>query len=128
MKLISTLVLAALVLATTACPPSQPLEQTARDTAATAKGYLDSAKSQHPECAASGTTAVNPSTQCQVINKGVGVKDALIDAINVYCASDSYTNGTGPCVPDKNAQPKLQAALNNLNQILADVKAVAGQP
>ena len=107
-----------------ACPPPQPLEQTARDTAATAKGYLDSAKIQNPECVANPPAA---STQCQIINRGVGIKDALLDAINIYCASDAYTNNAGPCVPDKTLEPKLQQALNNLNQSITDVKTIIGQ-
>lgn len=106
---------------TLACPPSQPLEQTARDSVATAKGYLDSAKQHHPECAADAS-----STNCQVIAKGVAAKDSVIDAVNIYCASNDYSNNSGPCVPNKDLQPKLQEALNNLNQTITDVKAIGG--
>jgi hypothetical protein len=118
------LLLLPLLLITLACPSSQPLEQTARDGVAAAKGYLDSAKRQHPECVA---TPPAQSTDCSVISRGVGAKDALIDAINIYCASADYSTGGGACVPNKDMQPKLQEALNNLNLTISDVKKVGGQ-
>lgn len=116
----------ALLLCGFACPGSQPLEQTARDTVATAKGYLDAAKVHHPECAApaEGTPV---STNCQIISRGVAAKDSVIDALNIYCASPDYSNNGGPCVPNKDLQPKLQEALNNLNQTITDVKAIGGK-
>jgi hypothetical protein len=118
------LLLVPLLAATLACPPSQPLERTARDGVAAAKGYLDSAKSQHPEC---GGEAPVASTNCQIIYKGVAAKDSVIDALNVYCASPAYSTGGGECVPNKDVQSKLQEALNNLNQTIADVKKLGGQ-
>lgn len=123
-KTLALVPILALLAITLACPPSQPLEQTARDSVATAKGYLDAAKAHHPECATPGTPV---STNCDIIGKGVGAKDAVIDAINVYCASNDYSNNGGPCVPNKDLQPKLQEALNNLNQTITDVKAIGGK-
>jgi len=120
----TALLLIPLLAVTLACPPSQPLEQTARDGVATAKGYLDSAKGKHPECV--GTTPAS-STNCSIITRGVGAKDAVIDALNVYCASADYSNNGGPCVPNKDAQPKLQEALSSLNQTMRDVKAIGGK-
>lgn len=113
-----------LLAVTLACPPQQPLEQTARDGVAAAKGYLDSAKGKHPECV--GTSPAS-STNCSVINRGVGAKDAVIDALNIYCASADYSNNGGPCVPNKDAQPKLKEALSNLNQTMSDVKKIGGK-
>lgn len=120
LALVPILVLLAITLA---CPPSQPLEQTARDGVASAKGYLDSAKAHHPECVIAPPAA---STNCQIITKGVAAKDSVIDAVNLYCASPSYSDNGGSCVPDKAVEPKLQEALNNLNQIIKDVKGVGG--
>lgn len=105
-----------------ACPGSQSLEKTARDGVASAKGYLDSAKQHHPECATDAS-----STNCQVIAKGVAAKDAVIDAVNLYCASPSYSDNGGNCVPDKAVEPKLQEALKNLDQIIKDVRAIGGK-
>lgn len=124
---IHTLWLLPLLAITLACPPSQPLEQTARDTVATAKGYLDSAKSHHPECAAPADASTPQSVNCQVIAKGVAAKDSVIDALNVYCASPDYSNNGGPCVPNKDLQSKLQAALDDLNRTITDVKAIGGK-
>ena len=121
---IKALLLIPLLTLTLACPPKQPLEQLARDGVAGAKGYLDSAKGKHPECV--GTTPAT-STNCSIISRGVGAKDAVIDALNAYCASQDYSNNTGPCVPNKDTQPKLQGALSGLNQTMTDVKKIGGK-
>lgn len=113
------LVLLAACLSMTAC---QPIEKTARDYVATAKGYLDSAKQHHPECAAAGSHGGN----CDIIARGVAAKDSVIDAVQVYCASSSYDAGA-PCAPNKDAEPKLKEALKRLDQVMADVKAIGGK-
>lgn len=104
----------------TACPP---IQETARDGVATAKGYLDAAKAHHPECS---TPQVNVGV-CDLLSRATGAKDAVIDAVNVYCTSPSYDQTGGVCVPNKSAKPKLDAALRDLNQILADVKKIGGK-
>lgn len=115
---IRLLVLLAATLAMTGC---QPIEKTARDSVATAKGYLDSAKQHHPECAAGGHGA-----NCDIIARGVGAKDAVIDAVQIYCASPNYDAGA-PCTPNKDTEPKLKEALKRLDQIMGDVKALGGK-
>lgn len=125
-KLLSLVPIMALLLCGFACPGSQPLEQSARDAVATAKGYLDSAKQHHPECATADATAA-ASTNCAVIAKGVAAKDTVIDAVNIYCASPDYSSNGGTCTPNKDLQPKLQEALSNLNQTITDVKAIGGK-
>ena len=102
-----------------------PLERSAYDTVVAAKAFLDSERTQHPECATGATTTV-----CVDIKKAVAAKDLLIDAITVYCSGPEFNNG-GKCnAPQKGtpgydqAAAKLQAAINNYNQSQADLKAV----
>jgi len=111
------LLLLVLSLVLIAC--NQPIEQTARDSVATAKGYLDSARQHHPECQPNSTGAV-----CQIISRGVAAKDAVIDAVDIYCASPQYSEQGGPCAPNKDAAQKLKEALKNLSTIMTDVKGV----
>lgn len=118
MKSLSLTLILACTLALTGC---QPIEKTARDSVAAAKGYLDSAKAHHPECATNGGHGAN----CDIIARGVGAKDAVIDAVQVYCASSSYDSGS-PCSPNKDAEPKLKAALQSLDQIMTDVRKLGG--
>lgn len=118
-----------LLLFTLACP-HQPLEQTARDAVATAKGYLESAKANHPECVpqpAHPQVAPAASTMCSIINRGIAGKDLVIDALETYCANPDFDSKGGVCTPNKDAEPKLRAALSNLNQILKDVKGIEGK-
>lgn len=115
-------ILLPLLLMTVAC---QPPQNSARDTIAAAKGYLDSARSHHPEC---NTTSPNGTHACQIIGKGTQAKDVAIDALEIYCSNTSTTGVNfqdgGPCVADKAYEPKLKAALASLNQIISDVKGL----
>lgn len=118
-KLVLVAIVLGFTLSLTACPP---IDEKTRDGVALAKGYLDSAKEKHPECAVPETH----SAQCDVIAKGIAVKDSVIDALKVYCASESFDAG-GTCQPNKDALPKLKAALRDLNTIMADVKKIGGR-
>src|SRR5690242_5337010 len=86
-----------LVLFLSGCPK---IERDAYNTVVAAKAFLDKERSQHPECATGATTTV-----CIDIAKAVGAKDALIDAITVYCAGPDFNAG-GAC----NAPAKGTAA------------------
>jgi len=102
-----------------------PLERSAYNTVVAAKGFLDSEKQAHPECATGAT-----STVCVDIQKAVGAKDLLIDAITVYCSGPDFNNGGACNAPDLHtaagvqAEAKLRAAITNYKQIAADLKAV----
>ena len=121
-RLIPALVAIAVVLA--GCTP---LERTAYNTVVAAKAFLDKEKMQHPECATTPT-----STVCVDIGKAVGAKDALIDAITVYCSGPDFNNGGACNAPDVHtadsvqAEAKLRAAITNYNQIAADLKTATG--
>jgi hypothetical protein len=104
-----------------------PLERTAYQTVVAAKAFLDKEKQQHPECATTPT-----STVCVDISKAVGAKDALIDAITVYCSGPDFNNGGACNAPDTHtaagvqAEAKLRAAITNYNTIAADLKTATG--
>lgn len=103
-----------------------PLERQAYNTVVAAKAFIDKEKSQHPEC----STAT--STVCADLKQATGAKDALIDAITVYCSGPDFNSGGACNAPAKGtagalqAQAKLQAAIANYNLVAADLKAATG--
>lgn len=99
---------------------------TYRDTIATSYGYLTWAQGAYKvQCQATP----NAST-CAFITRGIGLHNAATDALNAYCngpaapGNASWTQG-GPCSPIKSLQGALEAALANLNVVIADVKLLA---
>jgi len=104
-----------------------PLERQAYNVVVGAKAFLDKEKQNHPECPAAAT-----STVCVDLGKAVGAKDALIDAITVYCSGPDFNAGGACNAPDLHtaagvqAEAKLRAAITNYNQISADLKTATG--
>lgn len=118
MKKLALVVLACVVM--TACTP---VEKQAYNTIIGAKAFLDHTRALHPECATTPNTTV-----CQGINRTTGAKDALIDAVKVYCSGPQFENG-GACQPPAKGTPthdqavaKLKAAIASYNQIEKDLK------
>jgi len=103
------------------------LANNAYDVIATAKGYLDSERSQHPECATTPSVTV-----CARIQQAIGAKDLLIDALSAYCSGPNFLNGGACDAPDKatpagqQAVTKLKAAIDSYNQTAADLKKATG--
>lgn len=105
-----------------------PLEQTARDLAATANGFITQAQSIHAkECHA------NPALKtCAIINQAVGAQNVLIDAAESYCGWPArptpaeLASATTSCARIKSATPALQTAVRNLNDVMGDLRAAAG--
>jgi len=99
-----------------------PLQDTARDAIAASKGVLESAQLQHRD-----SCIADPHQKtCVIIHDGVAAENSAIDALELYCSNSgaqSFQTG-GPCIVDKSAAPKLEAALANLNQIISDVKGL----
>jgi hypothetical protein len=102
-----------------------PLERQAYNTVVAAKGFLDSEKQAHPECATGAT-----STVCVDIAKAVQAKDLLISALEVYCAGPQFESG-GVCQAPAKGTPayeqaaaKLQAAIDNYNRISSELKGL----
>jgi len=100
----------------------QPVEKTAYQTVVASNAFLKSMKAQHPEC----STAT--STLCGNLTRAVSAKDALIDAVEVYCAGPDFAGG-GKCNPPAKGTPaeaqalaKLQAAMSQYEQAERDLK------
>src|SRR6266404_6558752 len=114
-----TLVLPLLVLA--GCGVS-----TYRDTIATSYGFLAWGQATYKaQCQAT------PMAQsCALITRGIGLHNAAVDALSAYCngpaasGNASWTAG-GPCSPIKSLQGAVEAAIRNLNPVIADVKLLA---
>ena len=104
-----------------------PLENQARDTAAAAQGFITAAQTAHgAECKADPTKAV-----CVDINRAVDAQNILIDAAETYCGWQTRPTpaqlaaATASCQRISSASSGLQVATGNLQNILADIKAVS---
>ena len=96
----------------------QPLQQTARDSIAVAKGVIETAQDEYlARCKASPTDA-----PCEAIKDAVAAQGLVVDALNLYCAGkDSWVTGA-PCSPSKGVEPRLKEALRSLDVIISNVK------
>lgn len=106
-----------------ACKQQTPIQvaQTARDSIASASAFVASAEKQHTECALEATGKMTKI--CSLIHDGKVSVNLSVDALHEYCASTSYDTG-GVCTPNPSLQTHLTSALNNVNQIITDIKAV----
>lgn len=87
-----------------------PVEKVAYRTVVGAKAFLDSVKSNHPECAGPSLIAL-----CTDLRKAISAKDLLIDAGEVYCNVATFGNSdTTPCHPTDKSTPAGQKALTVL--------------
>jgi hypothetical protein len=118
-KRVSVCLLFVLVIVMVAC---QPFEKSARDSIAGAKGFIEQAQANHgTECRA------NPNTSlCGAINQAVAAQNAAIDALDLYCAGSAWQSG-GACQPNKEAEPRVRAAIANLDRIIRDAKGAVGK-
>lgn len=103
------------------CPP----EKDARDAIAAAHGWITNAQTTWgPTCVANPT-----QIQCTSTNKLIAAQHAAADALTVYCGGVpaagqvAYIDG-GACVENKSAQGVLLSAVTQMNNIIADVKAL----
>ena len=110
-----------------------PLEKQAYDVIVGAKAFLDSAKAQHPECtttarfvAPDGTThtAIPAIPICGTIRQATFAKDALIDALEIYCSGPQFESG-GACQPPAKGTPAFDQAQNKLKDTIADYNQIA---
>ena len=118
MKRISALLV--LTLCLTAC---SPLEQNARNTAAALQGAISSAQAKYQtQCSADKTQQA-----CVTINRAVEGQNALVTAVEAYCGwsqSAPPANGSLPCTPVKGSAAGLQAAINNAQLFITELKGV----
>ena len=96
-----------------------PVERSAYNVVVAAKAFLDKEKVDHPECAATPNTTI-----CSDLSKAVGAKDALIDAITVYCAGPQFNTG-GACNPPAKGTPAYDQAVAKVNQAIASYNTIA---
>ncbi len=96
----------------------QPLQQTARDSIAVAKGVIETAQDKYlVRCQASPT-----DVPCEIIKDAVAAQNLVVDALNLYCAGISSWVDGAPCFPSKDMEPRLKEALLNLNTIISNVR------
>src|SRR5690349_24283944 len=115
----SLVLLVALCVILAACEPPQNV---ARDALAANHGVLVTYQNKYQNRCAN-----NPSMKpCRLIHEAVSAQNLAVDALDLYCqgiTTPSFMDG-GPCAPDKSAEPKLRAALKNLDVIMRDVKSL----
>ena len=96
----------------------QPLQQTARDSIAVAKGVIETAQDKYLDtCLADRTRPI-----CATIRKAIATHNLSIDTLNLYCAGDNVWQEGAPCRPSKKVEPRLKEALLNLNTIISNVR------
>lgn len=123
-KQILCMTLGIVTLLTTGCPMSP---EKARDGVALAYGFIGDIQTKHlDECRAAPTAPT-----CVLINKGVAVQRLAAGALNEYCAGPpkpgdaTYATG-GPCSVQPGLEPRLQAALTDLSNVMNDIKKLGG--
>jgi len=119
------LLLLSLVLLTSGC---SPLENQARDLAATSQGVIQQAQKTHlAECQANPTKPF----PCVTINQAVAAQNALIDAAETYCGwparpsvAELAASKGRTCARLQTASTALSAAVRNLNVLVKDLQGV----
>lgn len=106
-----------------------PIERNAYRLISASKGFLDSEKAAHPECAVVSGAAL--TQVCAALARATSAKDLLIDAAEVYCAGPTFSVGNGVCTPPAKGTPafqqasdRLQAAITNYQQSEKDLKGL----
>ena len=99
----------------------------ARDSIAAAFGFIGDLQTKHlASCQADKTQPI-----CVEINKAVAVQRLAAAALNTYCAgppvpgAQPYTSG-GPCSIQPGLESRLTSALQDLNNIMTDLKKLGG--
>ncbi|MGH9580046.1 MAG: hypothetical protein ACRD2R_03555 [Terriglobales bacterium] len=113
-KAVALALLAPLCIALAACGP---IHETARDVIAGSAGVLTAAQAQY----GAACKADPQQPRCQSISRGIAAQGLAIDALHLYCASESYERG-GPCTPHKELEPKLRQAVRSLERMAGEVK------
>ncbi|MCL4524008.1 MAG: hypothetical protein M1451_08870 [Acidobacteria bacterium] len=112
----------------------QPYEKQARDSVAAAKGFIEQAQANHgdecravPQCSLPGVVDAGKCVKiCAAINQAVAAQNLAIDALDLYCAGTGWQTG-GACTPNKELEPRVRAAISNLDRIIKDAKGAVGK-
>lgn len=100
-------------------------EKNARDAIAASKGAIETAQAKYvDQCKADAT-----QRPCTLINQAVSAQNATITALELYCSGSAPAGGQdfqhgGVCHADKALQPKLDAAVGSLNQLIGEIKGI----
>lgn len=118
MKKLKALLLIFPLLVLTAC---SPIEKQARNAAATLHGSILQAQEHY------GVSCQNDPSQgiCVLVNKAISAHSALITAGETYCGWSPTNPPADPkaaCVPVKELEPALQAAIANAAQFTNELK------
>lgn len=100
-----------------------PLEQNARNTAAALQGVIVAAQGQYQ----TSCTSNSGQTACTSINRAVSAQNALVTAVEAYCAWSTVSPPTDPnatCTPVKTAQQGLQTAIANATAEISEIKGI----
>lgn len=107
-----------LLLLTVAC---SPVENNARDAAATLGGTLTYAQAKYgAECSNHSMAAV-----CSLVNQGVSAQNALVTATEAYCNWSTTApppDQAAKCVPVKGTEAALNTAIANANRIVSEIR------
>lgn len=100
----------------------QPIEMSARDSAAALGGTISYAQAKYlDKCKADPSQSV-----CQAINRGVAGQNALLTAVETYCGWSTVAPPPDPttkCVAVKGAQSALQSAIANANRLTTELRS-----
>lgn len=118
MKKLKALLLIFPLLILTAC---SPVEKQARNAAAALQGSILQAQEHY------GASCQNDPSQaiCTTINKAISAQNALITAGETYCSWSPTNPPADPkaeCVPVKELEPALRAAIANAAQFTSELK------
>jgi hypothetical protein len=105
--------------------------QVAVETVAAANGFIAEAQVNHL-----ALCKANPalSFPCGTITQAIGAQNALLDALETYCAlpakptaAQLQAQGAQTCAPVSSAQSALVSAIANLSALLPDIQRAAGK-
>lgn len=103
-------------------------EKTALQVSYAAQGFLAQAQQNHLEECKAAPTKPFP---CAMLTQAIGAQNMLIDVAETYCGWPvGYMPPPGtpvaPCAANKDVLARLQAATNNLSQIIKNYKIASG--
>lgn len=96
----------------------KPIEVAARDGLAVSSSLITKARDRWKD-----QCQVDPTEKpCVAINKAIDAQDVAINALEDFCNSSGFRDGTAPCQPNAALADKLQASLKDLQRNIKDVK------
>lgn len=116
-----TIVLSLMLCLTLITVGCQPVEMSARDSAAALGGTISYAQTKLADKCKADPTQLS----CQSINRGVAGQNALVTAVETYCGWSTVAPPPDPttkCVVVKGAEPALKSAIANANRLVTEIR------